>query len=75
MDASAPVDSMEFLKKHALWKHLADSGLTDVVRPDGRRYTLKHDMVMVEAIAAGIEPLEFRRMDGGKKESIRSRGA
>ena len=75
MDASAPVDSMVFLQKRALWKHLADSGLTEVVRPDGRWYTLKHEMVMVEAIAAGIEPLEFRRMDGGKKDSIRSRSA
>ena len=33
----------------------------EVVRPDGRQYTLKHGKVLVEAIAAGIEPLEFRR--------------
>ena len=26
-----------------------------------RQYTLKHGKVLVEAIAAGIEPLEFRR--------------
>ena len=32
-----------------------------MVRPDGRPYTLKHGKVLVEAIAAGIEPLEFRR--------------
>ena len=31
------------------------------MRPDGRQYTLKHGKVLVEAIAAGIEPLEFRR--------------
>ena len=35
--------------------------LTEVVKPDGRQYTLKHGKVLVEAIAAGIEPLEFRR--------------
>ena len=32
-----------------------------MVRPDGRQYTLKHGKVLVEAIAAGIEPIEFRR--------------
>ena len=42
-----------------LRKYLADSGLTDVVKPGGRQYTLKHGKVLVEAIA-GIEPLEFR---------------
>ena len=26
-----------------------------------RQYTLKHGKVLVEAISAGIEPLEFRR--------------
>ena len=50
-----------FMQKRALRKYLADSGLTEVVRPDGRQYTLKHGKVLVEAIAAGIEPLEFRR--------------
>ena len=49
------------MQKRALRKYLADSGLTEVVRPDGRQYTLKHGKVLVEAIAAGIEPLEFRR--------------
>ena len=31
------------------------------MKPDGRQYTLEHGKVLVEAIAAGIEPLEFRR--------------
>ena len=61
MDASVPVDSRVLMQKRALRKYLADSGLTEVVRPDGRQYTLKHGKVLVEAIAAGIEPLEFRR--------------
>ena len=33
----------------------------EVVRPGGRQYSLKHRKVLVEAIAAGIEPLELRR--------------
>ena len=49
------------MQKRALRNHLADSGLTEMVRPDGRRYTLKHGKVLVNAIAAGIEPLEFCR--------------
>ena len=61
MDASVPVDSRVFMQKRALRKYLADSGLTEVVKPDGQQYTLKHGKVLVEAIAAGIEPLEFRR--------------
>ena len=32
-----------------------------MVRPDDRQSTLEHGKVLVEAIAAGIEPLEFRR--------------
>ena len=32
-----------------------------MVKPDGRQRTFKHGKVLVEAIAAGIEPLEFRR--------------
>ena len=32
-----------------------------MVKPGGRQYTLKHGKVLVEAISAGIEPLEFRR--------------
>ena len=59
-DASVPVDSKVFMQKRALRKYLADSGLTDVVKPGGRQYTLKHGKVLVEAISAGIKPLEFR---------------
>ena len=40
MNASVPVDSRVFMQKHALRKYLADSGLTDVVKPGGRQYTL-----------------------------------
>ena len=61
MDTSVPVESRVFMQKHALRKCLADSGLTEVVRPDGRQYTLKHDKVLMEAIVAGIEQLEFHR--------------
>ena len=60
MDASAPVDSRVFMHKRALRKYLADSGLTEVVRPEGRQYTLEQGKVLVEAIVAGIELLEFR---------------
>ena len=51
MDASVPVDSRVFMQKRALRKYLADSGLTDVVKPGGRQYTLKHVKVLVEAIS------------------------
>ena len=61
MDASVPVDSRVFMPKRTLRKCLAGSGLTSVVRPDGRQYTLKHGKVLVEAIAAGIEPVDVRR--------------
>ena len=61
MDASVPVDRRVFMQKRALWKYLADSGLTDVAKPGGRQYTLKHGKVLVEAIAEGREPLKFRR--------------
>ena len=60
MDASLGRRTM-FMKTRVLRKYLADSGLTDVVKPNGRQYTLKHGKVLVEAIAAGIEPLKFRR--------------
>ena len=60
MDASVPVDSRVFMRKRALRKYLADGGLTEVVKPDGQQYTLKHGKVLVEVKAAGIEPLEFR---------------
>ena len=59
MDASVPVDCGVFMQKRALRKYLADSGLTDVVKPGGRQYTLKHGKVLVEAIAAGIVPLSL----------------
>ena len=62
------------MQKRALRKYLADSGLTEVVRLDGRQYTLKHGEVLVEAIAAGIYPLEFRR-PGGNKDAFRSRNS
>ena len=61
MDASVPVDSRAFMQKRSLRKYLDDSGLTDVVNPDRRQHTLKHGKVLVEAIWAGMEPLEFRR--------------
>ena len=61
MDASVPVVSRVFMQKGALRNNLADSRLTGVVKPCGRQYTLKHGNVIVEAISAGIEPLEFRR--------------
>ena len=61
MDANVPIDSRVFMQKRALRKYLADSGLTEVVRPGGRQYTIKHGKVLVEVIEAGIEPLEFRR--------------
>ena len=32
-----------------------------MVKPGGRQYTLNHGKVLVEAISAGIDPLEFRR--------------
>ena len=60
-DARVPVQSRVFMQKRALRKYLADSGLTDVVKPCGRQYTLKHGKVLVEAISAGIERHEFRR--------------
>ena len=59
MDARVPVDSRVFTQKRSLGKYLADSGFTEVVTPDGRQYKLQYDKSLVEAIAAGIEPLEF----------------
>ena len=38
---------------------LTDSRFAEVVKPDGWQYTLKHGRVLAEAIAVGIEPLEF----------------
>ena len=59
IDASVPVDSRVFMQKRTLRKCLADSGLTEVVKPGGCRYKLKHANVVIEATTAGIEPLEF----------------
>ena len=70
MEASVPVDSRVFMQKRAQRKYLADSGLTEVVRPDGWQYTLNHGKVLGEAIAAGIDPLEFRRKVGKKCVTI-----
>ena len=61
MDASVPVDSRVLMQKRALQTYIADSGLSDVVKPGGRQYSLKHGKMLVEAIAAGMEALEFRR--------------
>ena len=35
------------------------------MKPDGHKYMIKHGKAMVDAIAAAIEPLEFRG-EGGK---------
>ena len=48
------------MQDRALRKYFVDSGLTDVVKPGGRQYTLKHGKVLVEAMTAGMEALEFR---------------
>ena len=64
MYASALVDCRVFMQDRALRKYFVDSGLTDVVKPGGRQYTLKHGKVMVEVMAAGIEALEFRSENG-----------
>ena len=69
MDASVPVDSMVLTQKRSLRKYFADTGLTEVVMPDGQQYTLMHGKVLVEAIAAGMEPLEFRRKVENNTES------
>ena len=61
MNAIGPVDSRMFMQNRAMRKYLADRGLTAVSKPGGRLYTPKHSKVLLEAIAAGIEPLEFRR--------------
>ena len=60
MDSGVPVGSRVLMQKRALRKYLAGSGLAKVVKPGGRQYTLKNGKVLVEAMAAGIEPFEFR---------------
>ena len=52
IDARVPVDNLQ--------KYLAHGGLTDVVKPGGRQYSLKHGKALLEAIAAAIEQFEFR---------------
>ena len=61
MGASVLVNSRVYIKKGARRRYLADGGLADVVKPGGRQYMLRHGKVLVEAIPAGIEPLEFGR--------------
>ena len=61
MYASWPVYSIVFMQKCASRNCLDGSGLTEVVRLNGRTYTMKHGKMLVEAITAGIESLEFRR--------------
>ena len=70
MNANMRVDSRVFMKKCVLLKYLADGGLKEGVKPDGRQNTPKHGNVLVKAIAAGIEPLEFRRKVERKMRSI-----
>ena len=71
VDASVPVDNRVFTKKkRALRKYVADSGLTEAVKPDVRDYTLRHGKVLVEAKAAEIEPLEFRRKVESKRRFV-----
>ena len=60
MDASMPVDSRVFMQQPAMRKYLAACGLTDVVNQGDLQYTLNHGKVLVDTIAAGTEPLEFR---------------
>ena len=66
MDARVPVDSRVFTQKRAQRKYLADSGLAEVVKPGGQQYTRKYGKVLVEATAAGIQTVEFRREVGKK---------
>ena len=46
------------MQRRDLRRYRAQIGFTDVVKPVGRQYTLKHGKVVLEAIRAGIEPLE-----------------
>ena len=55
---SVPVGSMVFMQKRALLNHLTDSGLSYVVKRGGRQTKRR---VLVEAIAAEIEPFLLRR--------------
>ena len=53
MDAGVPVDIRVFTQNRALRRYFAGS--------DGRQYTQRHGKVLVQAMASGIAPLEFRR--------------
>ena len=75
MDASVPVDSRVFVQKRALRKYLADSGITKVVRPDGRQYTLKHRKVLVKAVARGESSDSSSAARWKKIYAFRSRSA
>ncbi len=57
------------MRKHALRKYLVTSGLTKVVKRDGLQYKIKGDKAVVEAIAAGIDQMEFR-LKGGESETV-----
>ena len=61
MNAKLPLDKRVVMQKRAFY--LADSGLTEVMKPDIPQSTLTHGKVLVETIAAGVEPLELRRKE------------
>ena len=54
MGRSVPVKRSVLTKKLAVRRYLADSGLMEVVTPYTWKWTLKHGMVLVEALATGI---------------------
>ena len=60
-NASVPVDSRVFVQNRSSCKYLADVGLTEVVKTDSQQYDQNHGKVLVEAIAAEIQPIEFGR--------------
>ena len=74
MDASVPIDSRVFMQKRALRNCLADSGLTEVARPDGRQFKRKHGKVLVKA-TAGRESSYSTSAARWKKNAFRSRSA
>ena len=69
-DASVSVDRKGFMQSRALRKKIADIGLTEVVKPDSRKYTIKHGKVLVEVMVGGIEPPR-----GEKEDAFQSRNA
>lgn len=61
------------MQKHASWKHLGDSRLTEVMKPDGRQSRLKHSRVLDEAIAAGIASLKFHpKAERGRRFDVKT---